>query len=116
MQKEKLHLTPEQQTLLQKTYDSFVDNGANLNAAKKAVYRKLSQQLDTASLAFDRNVLKEINDYFLVVTDKSQLSGLSDDYLEMAASKAVQKGKTGWIIDLTAPSYMPAMFKGIYIG
>ncbi len=109
VQKETLHLTPEQQTLLQKTYDSFVDNGANLNAAKKAVYRKLSQQLDTASLAFDRNILKEINDYFLVVTDKSQLKGLSDDYLEMAASKAVQKGETGWIIDLTAPSYMPAM-------
>jgi len=109
VQKETLHLTPEQQTLLQKTYDSFVDNGANLNAAKKAVYRKLSQQLDTASLAFDRNVLKEINDYFLVVTDKNQLNGLSDDYLEMAASKAGQKGKTGWIIDLTAPSYMPAM-------
>jgi len=109
LQKEQLNLTPEQDTLLKKTYDSFVDHGANLSMADKETFRQLSKQLDTASLAFDKNILKEINDYFLVITDRRQLSGLSDDYLEMAASKAVQKEKTGWIIDLTAPSYMPAM-------
>jgi peptidyl-dipeptidase Dcp len=109
LQKEQLNLTPEQDTLLQKTYDSFVDHGANLSMDDKETFRQLSKQLDTASLAFDRNALKEINDYMLVISDKSQLSGLSDDYLEMAASKAAQKAKTGWVIDLTAPSYMPAM-------
>jgi peptidyl-dipeptidase Dcp len=110
LNKNRFNLTPEQQTLLQKTYDSFVDNGANLSTANKAIYRKLSQQLDTASLAFERNILKEINDYFLIVIDKKLLKGLSDDYLEMAAAKAVlQKEQNGWLIDMTAPSYMPAM-------
>ena len=109
MQKNQLQLTPEEQTLLQKTYDSFADNGANLNEPDKEIYRELSKKLDTASLAFDRNVLKEINDYALIITDKNLLTGLSDDYLDTAASKASQKGKEGWQLDLTAPSYMPAM-------
>lgn len=107
--KDTFELVAEQQTLLQKTYDSFADNGANLNDADKVTYRNLTEKLDTASLAFDRNILKEVNDYSLIITDKQLLTGLSDDYLEAAAAKATAKRQNGWLLDLTAPSYLPAM-------
>lgn len=108
-QRTQLKLTPEQATLLQKTYDRFADNGANLNEADKKTYRELTKQLNIASLQFERNALKEINDYSLLVTDPTELSGLSNDFLEAAAEKAKQKGKTGWLLDLSAPSYVSIM-------
>lgn len=108
-QRNHLTLTPEQKTLLQNTYDHFADNGANLNDADKATYRELTKDLSAANLQFERKALKEINDYSLLITDRSQLQGLSPDFLEAAAEKAKQKGETGWMLDLSAPSYVPAM-------
>ncbi|MBB3187161.1 M3 family metallopeptidase [Microbacter margulisiae] len=108
-QRDTLKLTPEQQTLLQNTYDHFADNGANLNETDKQQYRELTKQLNAATLQFEHNVLKEINDYSLLITDTSQLQRLSSDFLEIAAEKAKQKGQAGWILDLSAPSYVPAM-------
>jgi len=109
LQKDKLKLTPEQKTLLQKSFDSFADNGANLSESDKNIYRELTKQLSAASLIFDKNALKEINDYSLIIKDKSLLKGLSDDFLEAAAAKAKKKKSEGWLLDLSAPSYVPAM-------
>lgn len=106
---ESLNLSAEQSTLLQKTYDGFVDNGANLNDADKKIYRELTLKLEAASLTFDKHLLKEINDYRLIIYDKDLLKGLSDDFLDAAEAKAKQKNESGWLLDLTAPSYVPAM-------
>jgi len=108
-QRDSLTLTTEQQTLLQETYDNFADSGANLNEADKDTYRELTKRLSAATLQFERNVLKEVNDYSLLITDSSLLKGLSPDFLEAASGKAKEKGQTGWILDLSAPSYVPAM-------
>ncbi|MGC9150748.1 MAG: M3 family metallopeptidase [Microbacter sp.] len=105
-QRNQLNLNPEQATLLQKTYDRFADNGANLNEADKKTYRELTKQLNVASLQFERNALKEVNDYTLLITDPKELTGLSNDFLEAAAEKAKQKGQSGWLLDLSAPSYV----------
>ena len=110
-QKNKLNLTVEQQTLLQKTYDGFVRRGANLSDADKEIYRRLSTELNTLTLQFGQNVLKETNQYQLVIAekDKDKLKGLPADFLEMAAAQAKEKGKEGWLFNLTAPSYIPFM-------
>jgi peptidyl-dipeptidase Dcp len=108
-QRDKLHLDSEQQTLLQHTFDNFADNGANLNQQDKATYRQLTKDLNAATLLFDNKALKEVNDYSLLITDKSLLQGLSADFLDAASAKAKAKGKDGWLLDLTAPSYTPAM-------
>jgi peptidyl-dipeptidase Dcp len=107
--KEQLSLTHEQQTLLQETFDSFADHGANLNENDKSTYQELTKQLDVASLSFAKNALKEINDFQLVIKDKSLLKGLSSDFLDAAAIKAKEKDAEGWLLDLSAPSYISAM-------
>jgi peptidyl-dipeptidase Dcp len=102
-------LPVEKQTLLDKTYQSFVRNGADLNAEDKEKYRQLSTELSALTLQFGQNVLRETNQYQLVITDKEKLKGLPDDFLEASALLAKEKEQEGWLFNLTAPSYIPFM-------
>lgn len=108
-QRETLTLTPEERQLLEKTYDGFRRNGANLSDADKETYRRLSMELSTLTLRFSQNHLKETNRYELVLTQAEQLQGLPPSAVEAAAHTATEKGKEGWVITLQAPSYVPFM-------
>lgn len=108
-QKHNLSLNPEQETLLENTYLSFVRRGASLSEADKEKFREISTYLSTLSLKFGDNVLKETNNYEMHITDKTKLSGLPESALEAAAAKAKSKNKEGWIFDITMPSYLPFM-------
>ncbi len=92
LQKDNLKLTPEQQMLLKDSYESFTKNGANLSDSDKAVYRKLSKEISLLTLQYGQNVLKETNNYSLLITDKALLSGLPADLLDMLASNAKNAG------------------------
>ena len=106
--KESLALNTEQLRLLTNTYDSFADNGANLNDVEKEKYRELSSKLSMLTLRFGQNVLKATNTYEKILTEE-QLEGLPKSVRDAMATKAKQKGKEGYIVDLTAPSYVPFM-------
>lgn len=108
-QKGNLKLNGEQMRLLNNTYDSFVNRGANLSDADKQKYRELSSKLSMLTLNFGQNVLKATNQYELNITDPARLSGLPQSFLDEAAQKAKSKGKEGWNFDLTAPSYIPVL-------
>lgn len=109
LQKEELTLTPEERKLLEKTYDGFQRNGANLSEANKKTYRELSMELSSLTLKFSQNHLKETNKFELVLTDEAELEGLPESAREAALQTAREKGKEGWIITLQAPSYVPFM-------
>lgn len=106
-QRERLTLTPEQEMLLNNTYDSFIRRGANLKGEAKEKYKELSTQLSTLSLQFSERNLKESNAYKLIITDKTQLAGLPESAVEAAAHTAKEKGVEGWVFTLDAPSYGP---------
>lgn len=108
-QRESLKLNTEDDMLLQKTYDSFANNGANLSEADKAIYRELSKELSMLSLQFGQNALKENNQWNLLITDKNLLAGLPDDLLEMMAANAKKQNKEGWLLDLKVTTYVPFM-------
>ena len=108
-QKDTLSLTAEEARLLEKTYDGFIRNGANLNDEVKIKYRKISTELSTLTLRFSQNHLKETNNYELHLTTQEQLKGLPESLIESAALTAQEKGKEGWVITLQAPSYVPFM-------
>lgn len=106
-QKDKLKLTVEQAKLLQDTYDSFADNGANLSEEDKAVYRELTKKLSLLTLNFGQNVLKATNAWEMLLTDESLLAGLSDDTKQMLAENAQKKGKEGWLLNLKPTTVVP---------
>jgi Zn-dependent oligopeptidase len=106
---ERKDLTVEQTMLLDKTYKSFVRNGANLNATDKEPLRKIDVELSKLSLNFGENVLAETNKYELLITNKAELVGLPEGVVEAAAITAKSKNKDGWMFTLAYPSYIPFM-------
>ncbi|MEA4935681.1 MAG: M3 family metallopeptidase [Paludibacter sp.] len=107
--RDKLKLSVEDARLLQKTYDGFADNGANLSAADKEIYRELSKEMSMLTLQFGQNVLKETNKWTLLIKDKNLLSGLPQDVLDMLALNAKNAGQEGWLLNLKATTYGPFM-------
>lgn len=107
--REHLALSPEEHRLLEKTYDGFVRNGANLDDVGKATFRKLSMDLSTLTLRFSQNHLKETNNYELNLTREEDLEGLPESVREAAAHTAQEKGEMGWTFTLQAPSFVPFM-------
>ena len=108
-QKDSLLLTPEENELLEKTYDGFIRKGANLGEQEKETFRKLSSDLSTLTFKFSQNHLKETNKFELLLTNEEDLDGLPDSAREAAAQAAKEKDKEGWLFCLQAPSYVPFM-------
>jgi peptidyl-dipeptidase Dcp len=106
-QREKLNLTAEQITLLDKKYKGFSRNGANLPEDKKNQLREIDKELSKLSLQFGENVLAETQAYQLHITDASDLAGLPEGTIEAAQSLAKSQEKEGWIFTLDYPSYVP---------
>ena len=102
-------LTPEEQMLLEKSYDGFIRSGANLSAEDKEKFRTISQELSKLTLQFSQNNLKETNSFELHLTDENDLAGLPESAVEAAALAAREKEMQGWLFTLHAPSYNPFM-------
>lgn len=102
-------LTPEEQMLLEKSYDGFVRSGALLDDEGKDHLRKLTEEAGVLSLQFSQNLLKENKAYTLHITDEKQLDGLPDTAREAAAMTAKERNLDGWVFTLDMPSYSPFM-------
>ena len=107
--KEELSLSTEETRLLEETFEAFSVRGAALPLKDKEQYRKLSSELSLLSLTFDQNALKDKNRFELLLTKESDLEGLPESLREAAALRAKEKGKHGWLFNLSAPSYIPFM-------
>jgi len=107
--KSELNLNTEQTTLLDKKYKSFSRNGANLPKDKKEELRAIDKELSQLKLKFGEHILAETNAFEMMLTEESQVSGLPEGAKEAAKQLAESKGKTGWLITLDYPSYIPFM-------
>ncbi|MGC1471682.1 MAG: M3 family metallopeptidase [Psychroserpens sp.] len=107
--KDSLTLTVEQHTLLDKKYKGFSRNGAHLSEEKKTKLREIDKQLSQLKLKFGENVLAETNAFEMHLTNEDDIAGLPDGAKEAAQQLAESKGKTGWLITLDYPSYIPFM-------
>lgn len=109
-QRAHLSLTAEQSTLLEKTYKSFVRNGAQLEKIDADTLRKIDQELAQLSLQFGEHVLAETNKFVHQVDNLTELEGLPQGALDAAAQLAEERGHTDrWAFTLDYPSYIPVM-------
>jgi len=107
--KASLSLSPEDEMLLQTTYDSFANSGANLKGADREKYKQLSATLSALTTTFGQNVLKEMGKYEIELT-AAGLDGLPEGIVSEAAELAKQKGKDGkYVFTLAQPTYMAFM-------
>jgi len=103
-----LGLNKEQAKLLEETYKSFVRGGANLPQDKQAALRALNSEIAMLQIAFGQNMLKETNDFKLLIDKKEDLSGLPESLIANAAAAAKANNMEGkWVFTLHNPSVMP---------
>lgn len=102
-------LTPEENKLLEESYDGFVRSGALLDEKGKEKLRQLTEEASMLALQFSQNLLKENKAYTLHIDDPKQLEGLPETVREAAATTAKEQGLDGWTFTLDAPSYGPFM-------
>src|SRR5690606_11521553 len=76
-------------------YTDFVRGGANLSESDKAHVKDINGQLAKLGTQFSQNGLAEVNDSAVVVDDKAQLDGLTDEQIPTAADKAAERGLEG---------------------
>ncbi len=100
-------LTPEEATLLEKSYEGFIRAGAALDDAGKTRLREINNQMSLLTLQFSQNNLKATNSFQLHLTDEKDLAGLPESAREAAALAAKEHQLEGWLFTLQAPSYGP---------
>ena len=103
---ESTQLNQEDRVLLDKTYDGFIRNGANLPEADKERFSQISSELSVLTLQFSQNNLNETNSYELPLT-LEQLDGIPESVIEAYAQTAKEKDKEGYVVTLHAPSLVP---------
>ena len=108
-QRESLDLNAEQRKLLDDIYESFAENGANLDEAGKEQLRELTMRLSNLTTQYGQNVLKATNAWTYEITDESQLAGLNEDTKAILRGVAEKNGKTGYMLDLKPTTYIPVM-------
>lgn len=102
-------LKGEELVLTEKTYKDFTRNGALLDETKKQRMRELDQELSQVGLEYSDRILRSTNEFELLITDKIELSGVPDSALDAFEQAAKASGKTGWLLNLQAPSYIPIL-------
>ena len=111
-QRDALGLDPESRQLLQRTYTQFVLAGAQLSEPEKKQLKVINEQLSKAATQFRLNVLKATQAGAVVVSDKTQLAGLSDAEMGAAESAAQSRGLQGkYVLTLQNTSTQPLLAK-----
>ncbi len=106
--RDKLDLTVEQKTLLDKMYKDFVRGGAELGENEQARLREINKRISVLSLQFGDNVLAENNAYKLFIENEADLAGLPEGVIAGAAEDASVAGQEGkWLFTTHKPSMIP---------
>jgi peptidyl-dipeptidase Dcp len=103
-----LGLDAEQLRAVEKYYQDFERNGANLSDEKQAELRKLNEELSMLDLKFGENILAENKNFKLVVDHEADLKGLPADVITAASEVAKKDSLPGkWVFTLQKPSWIP---------
>ncbi len=81
--------------LVERYYIDFVRSGANLTDAQKTRVKAINAEMATLTTQFSQNVLAEVNDSAIIVSDRAELAGLSDEQIAGLADSATEKGMPG---------------------
>lgn len=108
-QADRSRLSPEQQMLLENTYKSFIRNGVNLSPSQQARLRQIDSSLAALCSTYSQNLLANINDYYVLIKQEDELSGLPEYLVQTAARAASDRGLEGWYFKINAPTYFDFM-------
>ncbi len=101
-------LNQEQKALLDEIYQGFVRGGSELSEEDQAKLRVINEKLASLYPEFDNILLEESNNFYMLIEDEAELSGLPKSVVDAAAEVATSKGHAGaWVFTLGKPSWIP---------
>ncbi|MBI1393496.1 MAG: M3 family peptidase [Alphaproteobacteria bacterium] len=98
-------MRPDQQRLVRLVYDGFARNGATLDGAAKARYADINKRLAELHTTFANNVLHDEESYVTYLS-ADDLGGLSQAFIDAAATAASDRGREGEYAILNTRSSM----------
>jgi len=101
-------LTGARKRYLEQTLRAFRRHGAELNDGDKTKLQAIDDELTKLTLKYSQNVLDSTNAWVLEVTE-DDLAGLPDRAKAAAKAAAEERDKTGYVLTLQAPSFVPAL-------
>ncbi|MEO6884027.1 MAG: peptidyl-dipeptidase Dcp [Bacteroidia bacterium] len=105
-----LKLDSESVRLIEFYYQKFVLAGANLSDNAKDSLKKLNGEEASLMAKYTNQLLAAAKAGALVVSDKAELAGLSDEELNAAALTAKKNNQPGkWMIELQNTTQQPAL-------
>jgi peptidyl-dipeptidase Dcp len=105
-----LKLDPESKFLVERYYKTFVRSGALLSDADKETLRGLNQEEAKLTTRFEDDILAETNNGAIVIDNKADLEGLSENDIAAAAELAKERKLDGkWVIALQNTTQQPAL-------
>ncbi|MFL5237117.1 MAG: peptidyl-dipeptidase Dcp [Rhizomicrobium sp.] len=109
-ERDKLKLDPESKQLLKVYYNQFIHAGANLSDKDKARLREINKEDATLSTSFQQKLLAGTKAGALVIDNKADLAGLSDQEIAAAADAAKARKMSGkWVIPLQNTTQQPLL-------
>ena len=115
---ERTDLSSEALRLIDETYRSFAESGANLEGEKREQFRKINQKLSDLTVKFGQNVTNEMSspDKRIFVTEE-ETKGLPEDIKAAARSEAKAAFEANgepdnenlYLFTVFGPSYTPFM-------
>jgi peptidyl-dipeptidase Dcp len=109
-QRASLKLDPESLRLLERTHTNFVRAGARLSDADKTRLKQLNEQISKLTTEFRQTVLKGVNAAAVVVDNRAELDGMTDDQIAVAAETAKERKLEGkWVIALLNTTTQPSL-------
>jgi len=106
-------LTAARKKIIANELRDFKLGGADLPAEQKPRFMAIQEELSQLSAKFEENLLDATHAWSKFIEDEDELRGLPDDakamFKEMAVADATLAGKSGWKLNLQAPSFMPIM-------
>ncbi|WP_246022650.1 peptidyl-dipeptidase Dcp [Filimonas effusa] len=108
--RDSLQLDAESKRLLEYYYQKFELAGAKLSEADKDKLKALNQEEATLSAKFNNQLLAAAKAGSLVVNDKAELAGLSQNEIDAAAQNATDAKQQGkWMLPLQNTTQQPAL-------
>jgi peptidyl-dipeptidase Dcp len=109
-QKDKLKLDAESARLLEYYYQEFILAGANLSESDKDTLKKYNQDEASLGAKYTNMLLAANKAGGLLISDKSQLAGMSDGDIQAAAAAAKAAGHNGqWLLSLKNTTQQPLL-------
>jgi len=102
-------LNRERQQVVEHALRDFRLSGAELEGDARIRFKTIKMRLSELANTFSQHELDATQAFDLHLTDAADIAGLPESVAAAAAQRAGQADKTGWLVTLDAPSYIPFM-------